>query len=286
MENNPLVSIAMPVYNPDSTLRAAVLSIIKQDLKSWELFIVDDGSKNDIYELIGDLHDLRITILRDGVNLGLAQRLNECIDRSRGKFFARMDQDDISYPSRLSRQVDFLKKNSDIDLLSTKALVINENYDVIGVLPYALDHVSLLAKPWCTIYMPHPTWVGHIDWFKRNKYQIPSSYLSEDQELLLRASRYSRYATMNEILFAYRIRNQMHRHKLLKNRLAVIKFQHKFFLSNREYGNIFMIYLVYFLKNFFDLFSSHSGGLGFLRYTKITEIEFLEWIRCRDQISR
>jgi hypothetical protein len=42
MGNIPLVSIAMSVYNPDHTLRAAVISVLKQDLKSWELLIVDD----------------------------------------------------------------------------------------------------------------------------------------------------------------------------------------------------------------------------------------------------
>ena len=198
-------------------------------------------------------------------------------------YFARMDQDDISYPSRLSRQVDFLKNNPDIDLLSTKAIVIDEKNEPIGTLPHALDHYSLLSKPWRGIYMPHPTWMGRIDWFKVNKYRVPPSYLSEDQELLLRVSKNSRYATIDEILFAYRIRREIDRPKLSKTRLAVTKFQIPFFLSNREYGNVFMSYSAYCIKTFFDLFSSRSGGLSYLRHAP-TKLESQQWFKCRDQI--
>lgn len=285
MLNKPLVSIAMPVYNPDQHLRAAVISVIKQDLKNWELLIIDDGSKNDIHELIGDLLEPRITIIKVGINLGLAKRLNQCIDLAKGVYFARMDADDISYPSRLSKQVDFLERHLDIDLLATKALAISGNNEAIGVLPFALTHKELLAKPWRGIRMPHPTWMGRLSWFRGNKYQIPASFLSEDQELLLRASPRSCYATIDEILFAYRIRGNVNRGKLKCTRLAMAKFQISFFLEHRQYLNAIRSVLTYFIKLVFDKFSSFSGGLGYLYYQQPTQTELSEWNLCNQNLT-
>lgn len=285
MGNIPLVSIAMSVYNPDHTLRAAVISVLKQDLKSWELLIVDDGSKNDIYELIGDLLEPRITIIKDGINLGLAKRLNQCIDLAKGVYFARMDQDDISYSTRLFKQVEFLERHINVDLLATKTLAIDANDEAIGVLPYALNHDELLAKSWQGIHMPHPTWMGRLSWFKSNKYKIPASYLSEDQELLLRASQTSLYATIDEILFAYRIRGNVNRSKLKSTRLAVAKFQIRHFLRHRLYQKALKSALACPIKIGMDLFSSRSGGLGHLAYTKPTARELSQWDFCRKYLS-
>ena len=92
----------MPVYNAGKYLRLAVLSIVRQTFTDWELLIVDDGSTDNALQGIADIDDARIRILRDGKNKGLAARLNECIDLARGKYFARMDQDDVSYPERFS----------------------------------------------------------------------------------------------------------------------------------------------------------------------------------------
>jgi glycosyltransferase involved in cell wall biosynthesis len=284
MGDDPLVSIAMPVYNPDHTFRAAVLSIIKQDLESWELLIVDDGSRNDISEFIGDLLEPRITIIKDGVNLGLAKRLNQCIDHAKGVYFARMDQDDISYPSRLSKQVKFLERRTDIDLLATKALAIDENDQPLGTLPYALTHDELTSKSWRGIQMPHPTWMGRLRWFKSNKYRIPASFLSEDQELLLRVSESSRYATIDEILFAYRIRGSVNRSKLRSTRLAIAKFQIKHFLCCRQYSNAMKSAFAYPIKTAIDTFSSRSGGLGRFGYSQPTTTELEQWQFCRSNL--
>lgn len=277
MKNRPLVSIGMPVFNPDASFRMAVKSLLCQDFENWELLIVDDGSKNDVNELLGEFCDPRIKIFKGEANLGLAIRLNECINRAKGTYFARMDADDMAYPSRLSKQVAFLEKNQNIDLVATKALVIDGEDRSIGILPYALDHKTLLFQPWRGICMPHPTWMGRLDWFKKNQYQVPPPYRSEDQELLLRASHDSRYATIDEILFAYRIKPQINPGILSKTRLAMFKFQSQYFLSRGEYGNLFMSLVAYVSKRIADNFASRGGALGHLRYAQVSASELDKW---------
>jgi glycosyltransferase involved in cell wall biosynthesis len=280
MLDSPIVTIAMPVYNPNIDLRHAVQSLINQDFKSWELMIFNDGSVNDVREMICDYLDPRIKIFNGENNLGLACRLNECIELANGIYFARMDADDVAYPSRLSKQVAFLEKNHHIDLVATKALVIDCDDRPIGVLPYALDHETLLLHPWRGICMPHPTWMGRLNWFKKNQYKVPPPYKSEDQELLLRASHNSQYATIDEILFAYRIKSHTDLGVLSRTRQATFQFQKRYFIAQREYGNLGLSILAYVSKRIADIFLSRGGALGHLRYSKISASELYQWETC------
>ena len=225
----PLITVAMPVYNAGKYLRLAVLSIVNQSYSNWELLIIDDGSSDDSFLSIADINDSRMTIYRDGVNRGLAARLNEAIDLAKGDYFARMDGDDISYPDRFLKQVTELQKNLNLDLVATRAITINENNLATGLFPYAISHSEICARPWNGFYFPHPTWMGKIAWFRKYRYSVPAPYCCEDQELILRSYRDSHLETLNEILFAYRIRSKVDSQKLAKTRRAVFKAQLRHF---------------------------------------------------------
>lgn len=228
---SPLVTIAMPVYNAGKYLRWAVLSIVRQTFANWELLIIDDGSTDDSLQSIADINDARIRILRDGQNKGLAARLNECIDLARGKYFARMDQDDVSYPDRFMRQVMSFDENQTLDLVAVRAITIDESNRATGVFPSALTHDEICARPWLGFYFPHPTWMGKIEWFRKYRYAIPGPYFCEDQELLLRSYQDSKFGTIDEVLFAYRVRGNVDQLKLAKTRWTVLNAQLRHFSS-------------------------------------------------------
>ncbi|MDP2247669.1 MAG: glycosyltransferase family A protein, partial [Nitrosomonadales bacterium] len=150
----PLVTVAMPIYNAGVYLRTAVLSIISQTYSNWQLFIIDDGSTDDALQSLNDIGDNRIKILCDGNNKGLAARLNEAIDLAEGKYFARMDQDDISYPERFEKQVMALESDESLDVVCVKALTISEADQPVGYLPHQTKHEDICAKPWRSFHMP------------------------------------------------------------------------------------------------------------------------------------
>lgn len=228
----PLVTVAMPMYNAGDFLRLAVLSIVGQSFTDWELLIVDDGSTDDALRTIADIDDARIRILRDGANKGLAVRLNECIDTARGRYLARMDQDDVSYPARLMRQVAVLEANHDLDLVAVRAITIDESNKASGMFPSAVTHDDICAKPWRGFYFPHPTWMGRMEWFRKHRYAVPGPYFCEDQELLLRSYRTSRFGTIDETLFAYRIRTRTDPNKTARIRRTVLNVQLRYFASH------------------------------------------------------
>lgn len=249
----PLVTVAMPVYNAGKYLRLAVLSIVKQTFADWELLIIDDGSTDNALQEIGDIRDARILILRDGANKGLAARLNEAIDLARGQYLARMDQDDVSYPERFARQIEALQNDPGLDLIATRAITIDENDQATGLFPHSLSHDEICARPWRGFHFPHPTWMGRIEWFRKHRYTVPGPCFCEDQELLLRSYRESRFGTIDAVLFGYRIRGKVNWQKLARTRRTIFFAQLRYFASLNLWHFVLLATAAFVAKMSIDL---------------------------------
>lgn len=199
----PFVSIGMPVRNCESTVRAAVQSILNQTFSDWELLIVDDGSSDQTVNLVRAYADSRIRVFADGGRKGLVARLNQAIGLSGGRYFARMDGDDISYPGRLALQVRYLEQRPDVDLLGGGVLTFGRGGRLLGLRKAPTTHEIICRRPWRGFYLTHPTWIGRIAWFRKHLYR-PDALRCEDQELLLRTHESSRFAAVPEIVLGYR----------------------------------------------------------------------------------
>lgn len=120
------VSIILPSFNSASFIYEAVLSILKQSYKNFELIIVDDKSTDETIKIIKLFRDKRIRLIVTKNKLGLASCLNLGIKHSASQFVARMDSDDISETNRLEEQINFLNKNKNIDVVGTAIKIIDE----------------------------------------------------------------------------------------------------------------------------------------------------------------
>lgn len=120
-ENN-LISVIMGVYNCAETLPSAIESIHAQTYPEWELIICDDASDDGTYEVAKAYeakYAPRIKVIRNEENRTLAYSLNQCLKLAKGYYVARMDGDDISKADRFEKQIDYLKKHPDIQLVGT-----------------------------------------------------------------------------------------------------------------------------------------------------------------------
>jgi glycosyltransferase involved in cell wall biosynthesis len=259
----PLISIAMPVYNAGHFLQVAINSIINQTYQNWELLIIDDGSTDGCCDSVLLLNDARIKLIKDGVNRGLAIRLNQCIEIANGSYIARMDQDDIAFPKRLETHWIFLEENPKVDLVSSYALTFIEN-KLVGHLPYRKAHQQICAAPWNGFYMPHPTWMGKSEWFKKYKYQVPEVKLAEDQELLLRSYNESTFASTPEPLLAYQLRKNVRFSVTFKARSHLLLVQWVLFSKRGQLGNLILSTLTFLAKITFDFFAT----MGWLKHKK------------------
>ena len=128
---NVEVSIIMGIYNCENTLAEAIDSIINQTYKNWELIMYDDGSVDNTYQIALDYANRydNVFVYQNQKNLGLNKTLNNCLKYARGKYIARMDGDDISLPTRLEKEIQFLNSHLQYSIVSTPMIYFDENGD-------------------------------------------------------------------------------------------------------------------------------------------------------------
>jgi glycosyltransferase involved in cell wall biosynthesis len=198
----PQITILLPVHNGAETLARAIHSIVNQTYRNWKLLVLEDGSTDNSLSIAHSFNDIRIHIISDGRHLGIAQRLNQGVQLCDTHYIARMDADDVAYPKRLEKQIEFLEANPNIDLIGTAMRVLDGRGQMLGKRIFPISHTQIVAQPWFkTISVAHPTWCGRTEWFQQWLYR--EFVRNEDQELLLRAHAKSTYANLPDILVDY-----------------------------------------------------------------------------------
>lgn len=268
--SSPVVSVLLPVFNGSATLKAAMRSILGQTYSDFELLVIDDGSTDGSAEIAKSLGDERIIVIGNSERQGLAARLNEGIDFSRGRYIARMDADDLAFPKRFEEQVIFLEAHHDIDLIACRVVAFFDDpcgkTNIIGLLPFEAKHEDICKNPWRGFPMPHPTWMGRADWFRRYHYAMPEVRRAEDQDLLLRSHASSRFACLGEVLQGY-LQYNFDLKKTLTARRHFLVAQLRYFISVKQWKMAAFALSAGLLKSFVDVMASlpYCDKLFFVR---------------------
>lgn len=103
----PLVSVIMPAYNAEAFIKEAIDSVRSQTITDWELWIIDDCSKDATCRIVEEIADAdsRVKLLRNEKNMGAAGSRNRGLDIFRGKYVALLDSDDYWYPNMLEKML-------------------------------------------------------------------------------------------------------------------------------------------------------------------------------------
>ena len=117
--DKPLVTVFISLYNCEDYISDALESILNQTYENLDILIVDDGSTDQSVEKVLQYKDERIRLIRNGKNRGIPYTRNVGLREARGKYIAIMDSDDISFPSRIERQVHYLEEHEDIDAVGS-----------------------------------------------------------------------------------------------------------------------------------------------------------------------
>lgn len=255
----PEISVLLPVRDGARTLPLAMLSVLEQSFRDFELLLLDDGSADASPDIALRFGDARVRVLRDGMKRGLAARLNQGIDAAAGRYIARMDADDVCFPQRFARQMEHLERDRALDLVGCRALDFDASGAITGVRPYRLDHAALCARPWNGFYLVHPSWMGRTAWFRRYRYLTPEMARAQDQELLLRAYPESRFAVVDEILLGYRAGSTALA-KTLAARRCLLAAQIRRFAERREWRHLLLALAATGLKLPRDLLLAATAG--------------------------
>lgn len=97
----PRTTVMMPSYEAEATLRGAVESVLSQTVGALELVVVDDASTTPVAELLADVSDSRLRILRHQRNRGLSAARNTALVAARAPLVSQLDADDLWEPEYL-----------------------------------------------------------------------------------------------------------------------------------------------------------------------------------------
>lgn len=125
------VSVIISVYNREKYIEECIESILNQDFTNFELIVVDDGSTDKTLEILNNFNDDRIRVIKLPVNCGIGTAKNVALSSANGEYIAIMDSDDVAVPYRLTKQVDFLDQNTEIDILGARGVIYEGDKDNI-----------------------------------------------------------------------------------------------------------------------------------------------------------
>ena len=193
------------MYNGETYLVEAIDSVLGQTYGHFELIIIEDGSKDGSYDVLQRFTDSRVKVIRQA-NMGLAATLNKGIGLAAGKYIARQDQDDISFPTRFEKQVRFLNDHPDYGMVGTRAEIWMGNRRTGRVHRHPTEnHILkfdlLINNPFVhSSVMIRKTALEKVGLYSTD----PARQPPEDYELWSRVARDFKVANLPEILHVYR----------------------------------------------------------------------------------
>jgi len=200
----PTVSVIILAWNSGDFLKTAVASILNQTLSDLELLIVDNGSADGSVErALRARPDLRIRVLRQETNLGVAAGHNLGIAAARSPWVAIMDADDWSHPMRLELQLKAMAADPSLGVVGTGARWMEHDGRIAEAYPMFYEAGEIVA------YVPYGMPVLHPTLLYRREIvqQIPYRQgieLCSDYDVVARISEAHRIGVVSLPLFHYR----------------------------------------------------------------------------------
>lgn len=200
----PLVSIIMPSYNAERFIAQSIESVLAQTYDNWELLITDDGSSDKTVDVVKEYcdKDKRINLLDPKRHHGIAVTRNLSIERSKGRFVAFLDSDDIWKSDKLEKQVGYMLDNdvaftySSYEIIDEHGNLKNKTVPDAGIMSYKKYLRNTIIC--CGTVM--------LDRLKVGDFQTPIIDTSEDMSLWL--------SIMKKGFDAYPVPGPLHQYRI------------------------------------------------------------------------
>jgi glycosyltransferase involved in cell wall biosynthesis len=210
-QNQPLVSVIMPVHNAGRFLAPAIESILAQTYKNFELIIVDDASTDDSWKTISQYakkykKQIQGIQTKKQVNSAGNGATNYGLKFAKGEFIARMDADDISLPKRLEKQVAYMTQNPDTILLGTQAYVVDQKGKITGKKSLPVTHEGIYKEYGIIHPIVHPTVMIRRSLLPNPKKIYEMKWdVNDDYYTFFKLLGYGTFANLPEYLLKYRV---------------------------------------------------------------------------------
>ncbi len=199
------ISVIIPVYNGEKTLRETVESVQKQTFTDLEIIVINDGSTDSTLDVLATISDPRLKIF-SYPNANQAVSRNRGISHATGEFIAFLDADDLWTPDKLDAQFKALQQNPQAALAYSWTNSINESGEFLRRGSYVSDNGDVYAKLLLVDFLEN----GSIPLIRRQALTEvgnfePSLTPAEDWDMWLRlASRYP-FVVVPKVQILYRV---------------------------------------------------------------------------------
>lgn len=129
-----MVSVVVPAFNAEETLRQAVDSVLRQTVADLEVIVVDDGSSDSTLVRASETGDPRVLAIKQK-NAGPSAARNHGASAARGRYLAFLDADDLWLPRKLERQLAILKEFPGVGAVQCGVYCVDKKLQVIDVRP-------------------------------------------------------------------------------------------------------------------------------------------------------
>lgn len=206
-ENNSVVpvTVLMPAYNAELYIAEAIESILNQTYTQFELMIIDDGCTDGTIDIIKGFDDDRIKLVVNEKNLGLIATLNKGLDLIKTPFIARMDADDISLPTRLETQYQFMQNHPQVGACGTwYDNILPDNTERKGG-RYLAGHNQVLFKNLYQLHIIHGTTMMRTEVIEKHNLTFNSAYShAEDYDFFTRLAKFAELYNIPAALYKIR----------------------------------------------------------------------------------
>ncbi len=253
------VAVAMSVYRNDSPqfFIESMQSMLEQTYKHVDIYLNVDGPiSGDLLETVKryEQHS-QVCVAYCPENKGLAYQLNDIAERvaKAGKysFLARMDADDISQPTRLSKQVEYLERHKEVAVVGTEMIEINEQGNELFYKTMPHTHQQLLHNIVRRCPFNHPTVMFNLQRLNGSDIRYPILMNTQDYFLWIDlASKGYQFANLNEALLHFRVDNNFYKRRGVKKAVNDVKSRLYAMKKLKQYSLVNLLYIpaLFFLR--------------------------------------
>lgn len=205
-----LVSVLIPVYKGAAFVAQAIESALAQTYEDVELVIVNDGSPDDSRRVIEPYVSSPKVKYVEKPNGGVASARNAGLRSATGTYVGFLDQDDVWYPSKLSRQVAVLDRRPNVALVHSDVTYVDADGNQLPRDPYFPAKVE--GSCFARFFMANPV-MTCTALVRRSVIDAAGGFdeairFSDDYDLWLRIARHHEIAYVDEPLAMYRLHGQ------------------------------------------------------------------------------
>lgn len=206
-KTSPAISVIMPVYNSEKFLPTSIESILGQTFRDFEFIIFDDGSTDSSWDVITSYakRDERIKARKNKNNVGVSKALNSALKETRGKYIARMDADDWSYPYRFEEQFRFMEQHPEVAVSGGLIKLCDELLKTINLRKYPLTDSKIRKIIFKYSPFAHPATIWNTNKIKKVGGYNENIPVGQDYELYFRIGLVGKFANLNRVLLKLRV---------------------------------------------------------------------------------